>query len=343
MENVEMEKFIHTLKYGKLSGSCKIAQLALQVLENHVISSMWLTAYDLLTSLKVVGKSMIDAQPTENAVGNVVRRVLKIVRDEYASALGKHAEGDPQESLQKMFQAKGRDDNYRKELPALKEAIVDSLEELKRELETSKDNIAEKSLEHIHSDEVIMTIGQSMIVKTFLKYAACRKRLFQVIVVETPSLSGHLLAKNLAESGIETTVITDAAVFAIMSRVNKVIVGTHSIMANGGLKAISGAHTLALAAKRQSVPFIVCAPIFKLTPQYLCHYDQDAFNKFGSPQEVTGLGGGEVFGKAQIINPVFDYVPPELVTLFISNIGGNAPSYMYRLLSELYHPDDYEL
>lgn len=23
--------------------------------------------------------------------------------------------------------------------------------------------------------------------------------------------------------------------------------------------------------------------------------------------------------------------------------GGNAPSYVYRLLSELYHPDDYEL
>jgi translation initiation factor eIF-2B subunit beta len=38
---------------------------------------------------------------------------------------------------------------------------------------------------------------------------------------------------------------------------------------------------------------------------------------------------------------VFDYVPPELITLFISNIGGNAPSYIYRLMSELYHPEDH--
>lgn len=40
---------------------------------------------------------------------------------------------------------------------------------------------------------------------------------------------------------------------------------------------------------------------------------------------------------------MFDYVPPELITLFISNIGGNAPSYIYRLMSELYHPDDHVL
>lgn len=39
---------------------------------------------------------------------------------------------------------------------------------------------------------------------------------------------------SLAKSGIETTVINDAAVFAIMSRVNKVIIGTHTVMANGG-------------------------------------------------------------------------------------------------------------
>lgn len=47
--------------------------------------------------------------------------------------------------------------------------------------------------------------------------------------------------------------------------------------------------------------------------------------------------------KVSVHCPVFDYVPPELITLFISNIGGNAPSYIYRLMSELYHPDDHVL
>jgi translation initiation factor eIF-2B subunit beta len=39
---------------------------------------------------------------------------------------------------------------------------------------------------------------------------------------------------SLAKHEIETTMINDSAVFAIMSRVNKVIMGTHTVMANGG-------------------------------------------------------------------------------------------------------------
>ena len=35
-------------------------------------------------------------------------------------------------------------------------------------------------------------------------------------------MQGQELGVSLAQSGIETTVITDSAVFAIMSRVNKV-------------------------------------------------------------------------------------------------------------------------
>ena len=39
-----------------------------------------------------------------------------------------------------------------------------------------------------------------------------------------------------------------------MSRVNKVIIGTDRVLANGGLMAVSGTHALALAAKHHSVP-----------------------------------------------------------------------------------------
>ena len=47
---------------------------------------------------------------------------------------------------------------------------------------------------------------------------------------------------------------------------------------------------------------------------------QDAFNKFESPQEILDYSDGELISKVHIYNPVFDYVPPELVTLFISNM-----------------------
>jgi translation initiation factor eIF-2B subunit beta len=43
-----------------------------------------------------------------------------------------------------------------------------------------------------------------------------------MIAESAPSYQGQELATKLAKEGIETTLITDSAVFAIMSRVNKV-------------------------------------------------------------------------------------------------------------------------
>jgi translation initiation factor eIF-2B subunit beta len=68
-------------------------------------------------------------------------------------------------------------------------------------------------------------------------------------VCETsPSYSGHKTAKNLTNAKINVTVIPDASVYALMSRVNKVIISTHAIMANGGLVSFSGAYNIVLAA-----------------------------------------------------------------------------------------------
>lgn len=39
---------------------------------------------------------------------------------------------------------------------------------------------------------------------------------------------GQEMAAALAAVGIETTVITDSAVHAVMSRVNKVVIGAHA-------------------------------------------------------------------------------------------------------------------
>lgn len=342
--NERIETFIGELKQGTSQSSYYLALKTVSLLVRIIAQRKWQTAKDLMEVLKYEGRRMMMSQPSETAVGNMVRRVLKLVREEYASAIaGKSEEGDPQESLHKLLLAEGQIDDYSRMVPTLKGSVIEALNEFKVELENSADNIAGQALEHIHSNEVIMTAGKSQTVEAFLKKAA-KKRKFQVIVAEcAPFYQGQELAVSLAKAGIETTVINDAAVFAIMSRVNKVIIGTHTVMANGGLKAINGSHAVALAAKHYSVPLIVCAAMFKLSPQYLCSYDQDAFNKFVSPHDVMNFSEGEILSKVQIANPVFDYVPPELVTLFVSNIGGNAPSYVYRLLSELYHPDDHEL
>lgn len=128
------------------------------------------------------------------------------------------------------------------------------------------------------------------------------------------------MAVNLAKAKIKTTLISDVAIFAMMSRVNKVIIGTHTVMANGGLRAISGAHAVAQAAKHYSVPVMVLLPLYKLAPLYHCSGKQNGFNCQVSPMHgVIDGANAPLLERIHAYNPVFDYVPPDLVTLFISN------------------------
>ena len=110
------------------------------------------------------------------------------------------------------------------------------------------DSIADQAEDHIADGAKILTFGKSRSVEIFFKAAAKKRRSFQVIICESaPYFGGQEMAKCLCEAGIDTTVICDAAVFAVMPLVDKVFLPTHAVMANGGLIAPSGSHMVALA------------------------------------------------------------------------------------------------
>ena len=45
----------------------------------------------------------------------------------------------------------------------------------------------------------------------------------------------------------------------------------------------------------------------------------------------------------KVIYPAFDYLSPDLVDLYVTNDGSQLPSYVFRQLTEYYHPKDYVL
>ncbi|XP_061668287.1 translation initiation factor eIF-2B subunit beta [Syngnathoides biaculeatus] len=342
-----VEAFLFDLKRsgsgaGPLRSSAETARETASLLRRITSQARWTTAGELMEIIRKEGRRMAAAQPSETTVGNMIRRVLKIIREEYTRSRGGGEELDQQDSLHKWLTTGAlSEENFYQYFAPLKANVIEAINELLMELEGTTDNIAMQALEHIHSNEVIMTIGRSRTVEAFLKDAA-RKRKFHVIVAEcAPFCLGHKMATSLSEAGIETTVISDAAIFAVISRVNKVIIGTQTVLADGGLRAVTGTYTLALAAKYHTTPVIVCTPMFKLSPQF--HNEENTFHKFVSPHEALPFTEGEILSKVNVHCPVFDYVPPKLITLFISNFGGHAPSYVYRLVSELYHPEDHEL
>lgn len=220
----------------------------------------------------------------------------------------------------------------------LRAEIVEGIQEILEELSQADDQIAGYSLEHIHSNEIILTHTPSITVQKFLLKAAA-KRKFTVVHAEAfpndhesthatvigkakgesdDELRPDLFQKSLAAAGVTVILIPDSAVFALMSRVNKVILNTHIVLANGGLLAAAGAKVIAQAATMHRTPVIVLSGVYKLSPMY--PFDIDSLMENGDPGRVIGYGDGDLVNKVEFENPLFDYVPPELVDLYLTNL-----------------------
>ena len=103
-----------------------------------------------------------------------------------------------------------------------------------------------------------------------------------------------------------------------MSRVNKVLLGAHAVLANGGMFATTGALLAASAARAHRTPLVVCAGQFKLTPLWNLYHEHGALD-FADPSSVLGFEEGSLVDKVDVLNPYYDYVGPELVDVFITN------------------------
>jgi len=393
----QLQFFINKLKRSELRTSLEMTTETAKICRLIIIANnVWDNSKVLIEHIKYYGEQMQNAKPAELVIGNTIRRILFIIRDEFTQ---KELEDQKQEESKErisneflksnpekarrgltgsmrevgMFRVLEEEDdkdmlqfvfNTESYSPLnqsisntpstsprgllgsssggrdkLKSQIIEAINDWMGNIEEHYLNIAEQAIEHIHTNEVIMTFGLSGCVAAFLKEAG-RKRKFKLFVAEAaPSYSGREMANNLSREGIECTIISDASIFAIMSRVNKVIVGTHAVMADGGLLANSGIHIVAQAAKVYKVPLIVCTCLYKLSPKFPS--DLDSLQEFRSPSAV--LNFESIIGDMEnvnVLNPLWDYIPPEFVSLFITNQNSYNPSYIYRLLAEFYDPRD---
>eukprot|EP00873_Tetraselmis_striata_P033444 jgi/Tetstr1/453708/TSEL_040664.t1 len=412
-----LEEFCAGLRRRKIKGSTVTARRTAELLRLLIATRKHGSGQALIEDVKKYGARMQEAKPTEIAIGNMVRRVLSLIRDEAAQ----DREGEQEElasapttsqaaaapsqegALSKAFRevksanlglhnlldvgpitpflqssaeatraqmetssivsdtdymsefggegGRGKKKSNRSPQWKSKTNVIETLNELIDELDLIETQISMQGHEHIHANEVILTMNFSHTALKFFQEAS-KKRSFQVVVAEgTPQNDGHTMATELAKSGIKTTAITDSAIFAMMARVNKVIIGAKAVLANGGVIAPVGSHVVALAARRHAVPLVVLVGLHKLSPLFP-HSPDISFNDLTSPASMVGFdvvaeghsrGGTQDSNSVHICNPQYDYIPPELVTIFVTDTGGYTPSYVYRLLAEYYKREDYIL
>ena len=148
-----------------------------------------------------------------------------------------------------------------------------------------------------------------------------------------PFLQGaRLTAWELLRDGIETTVITDGMVGALMQsgRVDLVVVGADRIAANGDVANKIGTYTVAVLAREHDVPFYVAAPVSTI--------DLSTPDGAGIPieerdaREVTHLGALQLTPDgARVWNPAFDVTPARLVAGIITERGICRPPFTESL------------
>jgi translation initiation factor eIF-2B subunit beta len=78
----------------------------------------------------------------------------------------------------------------------------------------------------------------------------------------------------------------------------------------------------------------VLGALYKFTP--LHPIDSLTFNEFLAPEKIFRLEEDDVQDNINVVVPAYDYVPPKLVTLILTNQEGYTPENIYRAFNELY-------
>ena len=162
---------------------------------------------------------------------------------------------------------------------------------------------------------------------------ACHRagKITGVYACETrPKRQGLITARELAAAKVPVTLIVDSAMRYVMPEVSIAFVGTDTLESDGSVINKIGTHLLAATAKDYGVPFYACAETYKFLPA----------SKIGRRVEIEKrsvreiVAESEIPGGVGIFNPVFDRVPPGLVTGIITEAGVVRPEDAVQIINK---------
>jgi ribose 1,5-bisphosphate isomerase len=220
------------------------------------------------------------------------------------------------------------EDSGKEKVDALAEVVASSSSRFLKDLEASKECIAEIGSKRIRDNMVVFTHCHSSTVTNILLKAKEDGKTFEVVCTETrPVFQGRITAKELLSFGIKTTFIVDSAARSFMRNADLVIVGADAITSEGNVINKIGTGTIALLAQEARKPFYVVAELLKFDPATIC--GDYAQIEERNPDEVW-KGAPE---KLVIRNPAFDVTRRDFIHGVICEEGLIPP----HAVSELIH------
>ncbi|ODV89798.1 hypothetical protein CANCADRAFT_144317 [Tortispora caseinolytica NRRL Y-17796] len=333
------DALVSRLKRRELHLPAEIATATVQVMLRFVSAHRWSTVPQLIADTRAIGRLLQDAYPTENTAANVVRRVLALIREE-------ERDEDPARNDTHMFSLLSSVEPApsSKNAQELKPYIIQAIQEYADEIVSVNDSICALAVDIVHQGETLLTPtpGSETLLKFLLR--AAQKRTFTLLITECyPNNTDRVgrFAETLSAAGVSVVIVPDAAVHTLISLVGKVVVGARSVMADGSATAAAGASIVCEAAHANRVPVVALAGTYKISPNQ--PVDVDALIEMGGPESILPFSNGNLVNSLDVVNPLWDFIPSKFISLYITNLGGFSPSFVYRLALDSYKADDVDL
>jgi len=229
-----------------------------------------------------------------------------------------------------------------------KKELCDNIDTyVKEKIIVAAEVIQEHVMEKIKDGDVILTYARSSVVEKSLLHAKASGKNFSVVVADSrPMMEGKALLRVLSSHSIPCTYLLLPAIGSLITSVSKVIVGAHSLHANGAVLSRAGTALVAMMAKEHSIPVLVCCETYKfsetvpldsftrneLAPLSIFKVEPDSPESDGLPLPpapssktlVSRLPGADDL--LEVMNPLYDLTPPNAITAVVTEVGIIPPN-----------------
>jgi len=286
----------------EVQGARNVAIAAIKAVESVAKETTAKTREAFVQQLSEAKALLFAARETEPLMRNAVRWIISQVEDSDERSVG--------------------------ELAAL---VSSSSRNFQKNLEASKERIAEIGAKRVREGCVILTHCHSSTVTYLLSRAKKEGRAFEVICTETrPAFQGRISAREMLALGVKTTFIVDSAARSFINNVNLVIVGADAITSEGNVVNKIGTGAIALLAREARKPFYVVSELLKFDPATL----------YGEYEKIEERSRDEVWKEAPaqlcVRNPAFDVTPRDFIHGIICEEGIVSPHSVAEVMHRRY-------
>lgn len=296
----DIKKIIKDIKSLKIQGARNVAKASVNALIIHAKHSKASSQKDFYNEIKKLSSVLAKSRPTEPMMRNALDSAVKYLYVETKE---------------------------KKNAKALKKSFIKRETDFLEKVKEDSKKLFEYGARLVPKNALVVTHCHSSTVTGILKKA--KRKSIRVIACETrPRYQGRITAKELADAGIDTTIVVDGAMNMYMKKADLVMVGADSITSRGDLINKVGTSTLAHIAKMHDTSFYSAAELMK--------YSSKTF--YGEREKIEQRDSKEVWekppGKVKISNPAFDVTSSKYINGYITEVGIIPSTAFFALATE---------